>query len=151
LYIYEAMNWSVSGLNILVIDAQGGGVGKQLVSAIKKRFPQSEVTAVGTNSAATAAMMKSGADHAATGENAVVVACRRADIIAGAVGIVIADALWGEITPKMALAVAQSSAKRILIPFNHCDNIIAGVSDLSVGRLIQCAIDEISTAMGCEQ
>jgi hypothetical protein len=141
----------VNGLNILVIDAQGGGVGKQLVSAIKKRFPQSEVTAVGTNSAATAAMMKSGADHAATGENAVVVACRRADIIAGAVGIVIADALWGEITPKMALAVAQSSAKRILIPFNHCDNIIAGVSDLSVGRLIQCAIDEISTAMGCEQ
>lgn len=138
-------------MNILVIDAQGGGVGKQLVSAIKKRFPQSEVTAVGTNSAATAAMMKSGADHAATGENAVVVACRRADIIAGAVGIVIADALWGEITPKMALAVAQSSAKRILIPFNHCDNIIAGVSDLSVGRLIQCAIDEISTAMGCEQ
>ena len=141
----------MNGLNILVIDAQGGGVGKQLVSAIKKRFPQSEVTAVGTNSAATAAMMKSGADHAATGENAVVVACRRADIIAGAVGIVIADALWGEITPKMALAVAQSSAKRILIPFNHCDNIIAGVSDLSVGRLIQCAIDEISTAMGCEQ
>lgn len=138
-------------MNILVIDAQGGGVGKQLVSAIKKRFPQSEVTAVGTNSAATAAMMKSGADHAATGENAVVVACRRADIIAGAVGIVIADALWGEITPKMALAVAQSSAKRILIPFNHCDNIIAGVSDLSVGRLIQCAIDEISTAMECEQ
>ena len=138
-------------MNILVIDAQGGGVGKQLVSAIKKRFPQSEVTAVGTNSAATAAMMKSGADHAATGENAVVVACRRADIIAGAVGIVIADALWGEITPKMALAVAQSSAKRILIPFNHCDNIIAGVSDLSVGRLIQCAIDEISTAMECEK
>ena len=138
-------------LNILVIDAQGGGVGKQLVSAIKKRFPESEVTAVGTNSAATAAMMKAGADHAATGENAVVVACRRADIIAGAVGIVIADALWGEITPKMAVAVAQSPAKRILIPFNHCDNIIAGVSDLSVGRLIQCAIDEISKAVGCEQ
>ena len=138
-------------MNILVIDAQGGGVGKQLVSAIKKRFPQSEVTAVGTNSAATAAMMKAGADHAATGENAVVVACRRADIIAGAVGIVIADALWGEITPKMALAVAQSPAKRILIPFNHCDNIIAGVSDLSVGRLIQCAIDEISTALECEK
>ena len=130
-------------MNILVIDAQGGGFGKQLVSAIKKEFPQAELTAVGTNSVATAAMLKAGADRAATGENAVIVGARKADIIAGPIGIVIADSLCGEITPAMALAVAQSRAKRILMPFNHCDNVIVGVSDLSVGRLVQGVLDEI--------
>ena len=130
-------------MNILVIDAQGGGFGKQLVSAIKKEFPQAELTAVGTNSVATSAMLKAGADRAATGENAVIVGARKADIIAGPIGIVIADSLCGEITPAMALAVAQSGAKRILMPFNHCDNVIVGVSDLSVGRLVQGVLDEI--------
>lgn len=130
-------------MNILVIDAQGGGIGRQLVSAIKQNMTDAVVTAVGTNSAATAAMLKAGADNAATGENAVVVGCRKADVIVGPIGIVIADALLGEITPKMAVAVGQSNAKRILIPINHCDNIVAGVSDLAVGRLIQCALDEI--------
>ena len=92
-------------------------------------------------------MLKAGADHGATGENAVIVGARKADIIAGPIGIVIADSLYGEITPKMALAVAQSNAKRILIPFNHCDNIIAGVSDLSVGKLIQSAVEEIRKSL----
>ena len=100
-------------MNILVIDAQGGGVGKQLVAALKKALPQAEVAAVGTNSAATAAMLRAGADHAATGENAVKVGCRRADLIIGPVGIAIADSLWGEITPAMALAVGQSAARRL--------------------------------------
>lgn len=130
-------------MKLLVIDAQGGGFGKQLVAVIKRDFPELEITAVGTNSVATGAMLKAGADHAATGENAVIVGARKADIIAGPIGIVIADSLYGEITPKMALAVAQSNAKRILIPFNHCDNIIAGVADLSVGKLIQSAVEEI--------
>jgi prephenate dehydrogenase len=130
-------------MNILVIDAQGGGIGKQLVTALKRDYPAVEDTAVGTNSAATAAMLKAGADHAATGENAVIVGARKADIICGAVGIVIADSMYGEITPKMAEAVAQCGGKRILIPFNHCDSIIAGVSGLSVGSLIQSALDEI--------
>ena len=76
--------------------------------------------------AATAAMLKAGASSAATGENAVVVCGGKADIIVGPIGIVIADFMLGEITPKMALAVEQSGAKRVLIPFSHCDNIIAG-------------------------
>ena len=130
-------------MKLLIVDAQGGGFGKQLVSGVKRSFPEVEITAVGANSVATGAMLKAGADHAATGENAVIVGCRNADLIAGPVGIVIADALYGEITPAMALAVAQSKAKRILIPYQHCDNIIAGVSELSVGKLIQCAVDEI--------
>ena len=130
-------------MNILVIDAQGGGIGRQLVAALKGAMPDATITAVGTNSAATAAMVKAQADQAATGENAVVVGCRHADIIVGPIGIVIADALLGEITPKMALAVAQSDAKRVLIPFNHCDNVIVGVSDYSISKLIANAVAEV--------
>ena len=130
-------------MNILVIDAQGGGIGKQVVAAIKQNMPEMEITAVGTNSAATTAMLKAGADHAATGENAVIVGCRRADVIVGPVGIVIADSLYGEITPAMALAVGQSNARRLLIPVNHCDNFIVGVSDLALGKLIESVISEI--------
>lgn len=137
-------------MNILVVDAQGGGIGRQLVAAIKQNIPGAAVTAVGTNSAATSAMLKAGADRAATGENAVVVGARSADIIAGPVGIVIADSLLGEITPAMAAAIGQSRAKRILIPVNHCDNIIAGVPDLSVAALVQNAVDRISALSNCQ-
>ena len=137
-------------MNILVVDAQGGGIGKQLVAAIKQNIPGAAVTAVGTNSAATSAMLKAGADRAATGENAVVVGARSADIIAGPVGIVIADSLLGETTPAMAAAIGQSRAKRILIPVNHCDNIIAGVPDLSVAALVQNAVDRISALSNCQ-
>ena len=131
--------------NILIIDAQGGGIGRQLVSAIRQELPGVPLTAVGGNSAATAAMLKAGADRGATGENAVVVACRRADVILGPIGIVIADAMLGEITPKMAAAVAQSGAKRILIPFNHCDNVVVGVHDSSMKVLVREAVAVLIT------
>lgn len=130
-------------MHILVIDAQGGGIGKQLVSAIKKYMDNAVLTAVGTNSAATSVMLKAGADYAATGENAVIVNSRKADVIVGPIGIVIADALFGEITPGMAKAVAQSNAKRILIPINHCDNIVVGVGDLQTSKLILDVIHEL--------
>ena len=130
-------------MNILIIDAQGGGIGSQLVAAIKEKVPKAVITAAGTNTVATAAMLKAGADHAATGENAVIVGCRKADIIIGPIGIVIADAMYGEITPSMALAVGQSLAKRILLPMNHCDNIVVGVADLNLGRLIQSVVAEL--------
>lgn len=127
-------------VHILVIDAQGGGLGKQLIGAVRQAVPSAVITAVGTNSAATSAMLKAGADHAATGENPVLVACRTADIIMGPIGIVIADSLLGEITPAMALAVSQSRAARILIPSNHCSNLIAGIADLSMSSLVQNAV-----------
>lgn len=130
-------------LNIVIVDAQGGGIGRQLVAAVRQELPQSRITAVGANSAATAAMLKAGADRGATGENAVVVACRRADVILGPIGIVIADAMLGEITPRMAAAVAQSGAKRILIPFDHCDNIIVGVPETSMKSLVRQAVDTL--------
>lgn len=130
-------------MNILVMDAQGGGIGKQVVTAVRTRFPDVTITAVGTNAAATTAMLRAGADEGATGENAAVVCCRRADVIIGPVGIVIADAMLGEVTPRMAVAVGQSAAKRILIPVNHCTNFIAGVAELSVGRLVDSVVAEL--------
>ncbi|MBQ3091718.1 MAG: DUF3842 family protein, partial [Clostridia bacterium] len=79
-------------------------------------------------------------DNAATGENAVIVGCRKADLIVGPVGIVIADALFGEVTPAMAMAVGQSNAVRILVPVNHCDNLIAGLDDMPMSRLVEQAV-----------
>lgn len=130
-------------MNILVIDAQGGGIGKQLVARIKKAYPSETVIAVGTNSIATAAMIKAGADQGATGENSVIVACRTADIIIGPVGIVITDAMLGEITEVIAQTIAKAKATRILIPFNMCDTMIAGVTDTSTGSLIDAAMESL--------
>lgn len=128
---------------IVVIDAQGGGIGRQLIAGIRQSGAPVTITAVGTNSAATSAMLKAGADRAATGENAVVVACRRADVILGPLGIVIADAMLGEITPAMAAAVGQSPAVRILLPFDRCSNLIAGMPQLSAGALVKSAVDAL--------
>lgn len=136
---------------VLVIDGQGGGLGRQLVSALAAACPEAELTAVGTNSLAANAMLKAGASRAATGENAVVVNCRRADVIVGPVGIVIADALLGEITPAMAAAVCQSGARRVLVPINHCENYVVGVPDQPVSQLVAAAaqkVQELCSAIG---
>ena len=130
-------------MKILVIDAQGGGIGRQLVAGIRERVPGAYIMAVGANSAATAAMIKAGADISGTGENSVKVACREADIIAGPIGIVIADSMLGEITPDMALAVARSGAKLVLIPFNHRGRTFVGVPDQPLGKLIDEAVRTI--------
>lgn len=132
-------------MEILIIDAQGGGIGKQLIIEINKNFKDANITAVGTNSAATTNMLKAGAKNAATGENAVVVGCRKADIIIGPVGIVIADSMYGEITPKMAIAVGQSDAKKLLIPMNHCNNIIVGVENKRMNEFISETIEELKS------
>lgn len=137
-------------MRVLIIDGQGGGLGRQLVAAVKEYDQSIEVLAVGTNSAATNAMLKAGADQAATGENSVVVASERSDVIMGPVGIVIADSMLGEITPRMAVAVGQSRAKRILIPINLCDNIVVGVSDASMGKNVQNAIEALKKSLNSD-
>ena len=134
-------------MKVVVIDAQGGKIGRQVVAGIRRELPELEIMAVGTNGTATAAMLAGGAHHAATGENAVIVACRGADVILGPVGIVIADSLFGEISPAMAKAVGQSPARRILIPFDHCNNVIAGAAELPVGKRIQAAIAALKRAV----
>ncbi len=129
-------------MTTLVIDGQGGKLGKSLVENIKKAFPQVELMAVGTNSAAAEAMRRAGADQTATGENPVLVACRRAQIIVGPIGIAVADALMGEISPAMANAVASSSAYRVLIPMNLCSTYVAGVNQKS-SAIIDDAMEHI--------
>lgn len=129
---------------ILVIDGQGGKLGNQLIAAIRSRLPDAVIRAVGTNSAATAGMMKAQPDQAATGENAVVVACRRADIVAGPVGIVVADSMLGEVTGRMAAAVARAGEARVLIPFNRCETIVAGVADRPLSELVEDAAARVA-------
>ncbi len=115
-------------MRILVIDGQGGRLGKRLVESIRRTCPEAVITAVGTNSLATQALISANAaDHLATGENAVIVACRSAQVIVGPLGIATADALQGEISPAMANAVASSPAHRVLIPMNLCSTYVAGV------------------------
>ncbi len=129
---------------IVVIDGQGGKIGAQLIGALRTKGIAAQIIAIGTNSSATANMLKNAPDAAATGENPVIVACRDADIIVGPIGIVIADALYGEITPAMAVAVGQSRAARILIPMTKCDSMVMGVGDAALGTLINEAVTRIS-------
>ncbi|WP_407374589.1 DUF3842 family protein [Methanobrevibacter sp.] len=128
---------------VVIIDGQGGGIGRQLTISIKENFPDITVRAIGTNTIATQSMIKAGADEAATGENAVITGCREADIIVGPLGIVIADSLLGEITPSMAIAVGQSKAIRFLIPLNQCDNQVVGIENFSLSYLVRECIDLI--------
>lgn len=130
-------------MNILVIDGQGGRLGAQLITLIKEALPSVKLMAVGTNAVAAAAMKKAGADESASGENPTLVAVRRADLIVGPIGIVIADSMLGEVTPKMACAVGQANATRILLPINRCENIVAGVADLSVTSLLNDTLQKI--------
>ena len=130
-------------MNLLVIDGQGGQLGSQIIKAIRTRYNDIDVIAVGTNATATTSMIKSGANQGATGENPVILASRNADVIIGPVGIVIADALLGEITPKMAVAIGQSNATKILVPVNKCDNLVAGVTNLTTTALIDDALNKL--------
>ena len=139
-----------SFMNILIVDGQGGQLGARLVTEVLARVPDAALTAVGTNAAATAAMMKAGARSAATGENPVVVACRRADVIIGPIGIVIADSLLGEVTPDIAVAVGQADAVRILIPMNKCENLVAGVSGSNTTALIADALAKLEAVIAAD-
>ncbi len=133
-------------MTVLVIDGHGGKLGRTLVENIISNFPNVNLMVVGTNSAATTNMMKGGATKAATGENPVVVGCRKADIIVGPLGIAIADSLMGEISPAMANAVASSRGKRVLIPMNLCDTYVAGVTGSSTA-IVGDAINQIRRIM----
>ncbi len=130
-------------MKILVVDGQGGKMGRLIIESILAKYPDAEITAVGTNSIATAQMMKANPKNCATGENAVIVGCRRNNFIVGPIGIAIADSLFGEITPSMSLAVGQSEAKKILIPISKCNNYVAGVEDKTAAQLIKAAVDAL--------
>lgn len=137
-------------MHILIIDGQGGKIGKLLIEGVREKLPQAEITAIGTNSIATANMLKAGPDQAATGENPVSVASQTADVILGPMGIVIADALVGEVTAEMAAAIGRSRARKVLIPLNKCDTIIAGVASLSMSELVSQAVAHLEKDVQCE-
>lgn len=131
-------------MKIVVIDGQGGNVGRMLIERMLSRKLDAQIIAVGTNSIATANMLKAGVKLGATGENATIVNVRDADYVVGPIGIVVADSLLGEITPNMAVAVGSSSAKKILIPSLKCNNYVVGTKEISLDKLIDLAVDEIA-------
>ena len=133
---------------VLVIDGQGGGFGKALIEALRKRRVPVRIMAVGTNSIATSAMMRAGADAGATGTNPVRVNCRRADVIAGPMGIVLANSMMGEFTPEMAAAVAESDAARVLVPVTKCSTYVAGVARKTLAQYIDDAVEIICDLTG---
>lgn len=129
---------------LMVVDGQGGGIGRALIEGLSGKLPPTwEIIAVGTNSAATAAMKKAGAANAATGENAVVYNAARADLIAGSIGIIAANSILGELSPAMANAISSSGAVKVLIPMNKCHLQLAGVEDAPLPQRIAQAVDLI--------
>ena len=134
-------------MRIVVIDGQGGGIGRSLVELLVKNFPAAEIGAVGTNSAATENMMKGGPSFAATGDNAAVFNAKEADIIVGPAGIIMANAMHGEISPAIAMAISSGKAKVVLIPMNHCRAYIAGVEEKKVAEYLNDAIEIIRQLM----
>ncbi|MDD3346137.1 DUF3842 family protein [Oscillibacter sp.] len=132
-------------MRVVVIDGQSGRMGQLFIERAKAAALPCEIVAVGTNGIATSAMLKAGAEAGATGENPVLVACRTADVIVGPIGILAADSLMGEITPAMAVAIGQSAAKKLLLPVNHCNNLVAGIQPLSLSRLMEEAVELLAT------
>ena len=128
---------------VLVIDGQGGKMGALLVKKIKEASPETQVRAVGTNSLATSAMLKAGADMGATGENPVVRAVMAVDVITGPIGIISANAILGEVTPKMAEAVGSADAEKVLVPVSNCNIIVAGVKEAKLADYVDEAVKEI--------
>lgn len=135
-------------MNIIVIDGQGGRMGAQLIEGIRTAGLPLDVTAIGTNVLATSAMLKSGANRGATGENPVIVACRDAQVIVGPIGILAADSLLGEITPAMAVAVGQSRAVKLLLPVNQCKNIVVGTQQMTLAQLVAEAVAQLKQLCG---
>lgn len=135
-------------LNVTVIDAQGGGLGAAIVKKLCDVYADRiRIIALGTNVVATTAMKKNGAKDCATGENAICYNVRSSNVIIGGVGIIAASGMLGEITPNMAKAIAESPAKKILIPISRCDIIIAGLSDLPAKELIENAVQRIASML----
>lgn len=136
------------GMKIVVIDGQGGRIGKMIIEEISDIITGHELVAIGTNALATSAMIKGGAVLAATGENPVVVNVRDADVIIGPIGIIVADSLLGEVTEKMAVAVASSHAKKILVPISKCNQVVVGIQELPLNKYIELVKEQLKRELG---
>ena len=134
-------------MKIVVIDGQGGRLGRLLVEGVKARLPQAQVYALGTNTVATSAMLKAGADFGATGENPVLRGVADADGVLGPVGVVVANAILGEVTPAMAEAVGSCRAKKFLIPMNSCGVLVAGVEEQPLPAYVAQAVEALAAEL----
>lgn len=134
-------------MEIVVVDGQGGGIGKSVIDAIKKELPECFVIAVGTNAVATSNMLKAKADVGATGENAVIYNAENADVIIGPIGIVFANSMYGEISDKIALAISKSKAKKILIPVSKCSAKVVGVESKNITEYIDLCVQELKQSL----
>ena len=132
-------------MKLLIIDGQSGRLGAQIIEGLKKAGLSDchQIVAVGTNALATSGMINAGANQGATGENAVIVQCRTADVIVGPIGITLADAMLGEITPAMATAVGASNAARVLIPSDRCETYVIGVTPMTRRQQIDAAVAQV--------
>lgn len=140
-------------MKIVIIDGQGGRMGRSVIEQLKTTYPDQELYAIGTNSIATSAMLKAGATYGATGENPAIVNSQDADIIIGPIGIVMANSLLGEITPAMATAIGSCKAYKILIPVNRCNHYIVGCQNTTLSDYISMVCEEVGKEVKsrCEQ
>lgn len=135
-------------LRIAVVDGQGGGIGRSIIEKLRKEIPPElagnlKLIGLGTNALASAAMLKAGADEAATGENAIVQTVETVDLVLGPLGIVLAHSMLGELTPRMAEAIAKSKARKLLIPVNRCRVDLVGLQAESLPRLVELLVEEV--------
>ena len=130
-------------MNVLVIDGQGGGIGRALIAALLPQLPEgAQLLCVGTNAMATAAMLKAGAQRGATGENAVRWAAEHADVLVAPIALVLKDSMMGEVTAEMAACVGASRAVRILVPTERCGTHVAGAHGASLQSLVEDAAQQ---------
>lgn len=128
----------------MIMDGQGGGIGSTVIKALRASVGERlDIYALGTNSAATARMMKAGANRGATGENAIVQTSPKADVIIGPLAILMPHAMMGEVTTKMAEAVSASGAQKILIPLTQERVTVVGVSPDPLPHLVERVVDII--------
>lgn len=138
-------------LKIAVVDGQGGGIGSLIVKRLRDEFgDEIEIIALGTNAAATSAMMKSRSNKGATGENAIILNANRVNMIIGPLSIVLPNAMLGELTPKMAEAIVSSDAKKILLPLNQEGINMVGVEKEPLPHLVEKIIETVRKATGKE-
>lgn len=126
---------------IAVVDGMGGGIGSQLITQLRYELKnQVEIIALGTNSTATSSMLRSGADMGATGENAIRVNTAKADYILGPLGIILPDALMGEITQQIACNILSSPGKKILLPISQKHVEIVGLENRPINTIVKDAV-----------
>ncbi len=124
-----------------IIDGQGGGIGSTIIKKIKASFGESvEIIALGTNAIATAQMLKAGANRGASGENAIVRTVARVDVVVGTLGVMLAHAMMGEVTPKMAEAVSGSAATKLILPISQENVDVIGVSDDPLPHMVETLV-----------